>query len=90
MNEHLKNSANTIANIAVDEVYIATAVALSAVGVMRMQYITAAIAPTTVAVGATPAAMSNAKCRIMFKTVELSCNRNENRKGRLIFKFLRT
>ena len=40
-----------------------------------------------VAAGVTPTATSNAKCRIRFKTAELSCNRNENLKGRLIFKF---
>ena len=50
-------------------------------------YSTAAISLTAVAAGAAPAATSNAKCRIMFKTAELSHNRDENRKGRLIFIF---
>ena len=47
----------------------------------------ATFALAAVAAGAAPPAMSNVKCRIVFKTAELSRNRNENKKGRLIFIF---
>ena len=73
MNENLKSTANTVANVAVAEAYSTVAISLAAV-----------------AAGAAPVATSNAKCRIMFKTAELSRNRSENLKGKLIFKFLKS
>ena len=49
--------------------------------------VAAIIALAAVAAEAAPVATSNARCRIMFKTAELDCNRNGNWKGRLMFNF---
>ena len=74
MHENLESATDTVVNVAVAEAKIAAVVADVAV----------------VAIGAAPIATSYTKSRMMYETLELSYNRNEDLKIRLTFKIVKS